>query len=789
MAPLPPHASSSAPESSYYDAPSSASASAFGFQHPLGCTQEVQNTHELKTFSSDLPHPRGEKEEDVGETDESMGPSAPLLPSTNGLGLGFDPSGGGQGSDLGIPSTPTQRVVGELGNGHLGITYGHYPESPSLANTGWRNGNGNGGAVGSEERTGISGLISRLFSKRRRGGVPGIDLGDYSIVGRAHAHAHGHRPDSHAHAHSRSHSRTSFRPIYCLFILPILLISSYSVLQRVSESTDKIPNLPGTSGIKDMILGSGSAGSERVEVMDVADRCTCGGRVRGISDFQGEVEVGVEGEWRIGGGGVEKGLEDITSEHGDRLCRIYGEQGLRRSRLVTASGARLRKTLRKAKSGVPIKVGILGGSVSACHGVHPSPTFRYGDPAGPGCYTTILKGWLDTTFGTGSTIINGAIGGMDSSYYAFCGTHHITADVDLIVLEFDVNDQASGIYQHFFDQLLRVLLELPSQPAVVILGAWSPLVAQDQGYGDPQVVHLPIAHYYDVPYLSLKRLMFNHYLRFPESTKQSFFQQDGLHPNMRGHRIMADVLIAYFEQQLCILNTLGDSSDHQPQPVDETVLTTDEFSQLVDIGFPLLEWADFDVKKPPSNWQDTFDTSLVSRIGDEAKLFVGPRDSFAPPLIPMFQPLRDIVSHTDPDPKTPAHIQNLRQPKPFCADANDPEHPMQPVSSDGWEAYAWREEKHYWVTSQVGARIRVNIEVNEGRIAVYYFRSKHYDLGDAKCWVDDNEQGAVRLPGYWTNMYNVATVAFIDEKVAPGEHYVTCQVSLSPPLFLLIFLP
>lgn len=53
-------------------------------------------------------------------------------------------------------------------------------------------------------------------------------------------------------------------------------------------------------------------------------------------------------------------------------------------------------------------------------------------------------------------VLNGAIGGMDSSYYAFCGvgalgkggvapadddkTHHIDTDTDLIILEFDVND-------------------------------------------------------------------------------------------------------------------------------------------------------------------------------------------------------------------------------------------------------------------------------------------------------------------------------------------------------------
>lgn len=44
----------------------------------------------------------------------------------------------------------------------------------------------------------------------------------------------------------------------------------------------------------------------------------------------------------------------------------------------------------------------------------------------------------------------------------------------------------------------------------------------------------------------------------------------------------------------------------------------------------------------------------------------------------------------------------------------------------------------------------------DNRVAVYYYRSQHYNLGDAKCWVDDNESGAVNLSGYWTKQYNVA---------------------------------
>jgi hypothetical protein len=48
-------------------------------------------------------------------------------------------------------------------------------------------------------------------------------------------------------------------------------------------------------------------------------------------------------------------------------------------------------------------------------------------------------------------------------------------------------------YQQFFDQLLRVILEFHSEPAVIILGTWSPQVATDVGYADPQIIHLPNA--------------------------------------------------------------------------------------------------------------------------------------------------------------------------------------------------------------------------------------------------------------------------------------------------------
>ncbi|GMK57298.1 hypothetical protein CspeluHIS016_0401320 [Cutaneotrichosporon spelunceum] len=463
-----------------------------------------------------------------------------------------------------------------------------------------------------------------------------------------------------------------------------------------------------------------------------------------------------------------------VTDRGKALCDVYQKASLRASRITPSTGARLRRVLAKARDGEAIKVGVLGGSVSACRGVHRSPEHPRGDPAGPGCYTSILHEYLKETFlDSEVTLINGALGGMDSSYYSFCGTHHIPPDLDLIVLEFDVNDEPDPIYQQFFDQLLRVLLEFETQPAVVILGSWAPLIAQDVGYADPQIVHLAIAVYYDIPYLSLKRVIFDHYTRFPHSTAKTFFLPDKLHPNARGHRLLADLLIAYLESELCMLNHFGLPA---VPSLDETIATTKAPSLLVEGALggheKPIDWTSL-----PDNWATTFDKDQLAAIGKERRHFALPQTPYSIPFFNTFQPLSEVLDPTKPDPPRPDHIMRFPQPALYCADANDPRHPMKPVEHEGWEAWDWKGEKHYWVSSTVGARIRVNIKVTAGRVAISYFRSKNYDLGDANCWVDDNESGAVRLAGYWERTYNHPRVQYIDRNVTAGDHYVTCEVA------------
>lgn len=99
-----------------------------------------------------------------------------------------------------------------------------------------------------------------------------------------------------------------------------------------------------------------------------------------------------------------------TPPFGSALCNSYTAPALDRSRLFSGTGARTRRFLDVAKQRA-VKVGILGGSVSACHGVDT-------DAMGKSCYSRRVVDWMrERLYGgnqDGVVAVNGAIGGMDS---------------------------------------------------------------------------------------------------------------------------------------------------------------------------------------------------------------------------------------------------------------------------------------------------------------------------------------------------------------------------------------
>lgn len=80
-----------------------------------------------------------------------------------------------------------------------------------------------------------------------------------------------------------------------------------------------------------------------------------------VSIHSGNKYTGPE-SFSSGGFGGEVPCGCGATEEGERLCRLYHKEGLKSSRLMEGTGARVRRFLHKAREGHPVKVGILGGS-------------------------------------------------------------------------------------------------------------------------------------------------------------------------------------------------------------------------------------------------------------------------------------------------------------------------------------------------------------------------------------------------------------------------------------------
>lgn len=260
---------------------------------------------------------------------------------------------------------------------------------------------------------------------------------------------------------------------------------------------------------------------------------------------------------------------------------------------------------------------------------------------------------------------------------------------------------------------------------------------------------------------SAKGLLYHDYLANPEESRSTFYV-DPVLINPNGHELMADVLISYFQNQICSgwAATMGHAFDvpYMGAPAADGLGSTDD-----------------------------------SGPTDEASLAAKMRDIKVPHAM-----LSD----------RPSDILRFREVAPFCVSANNLINPLPPSHfyGSGWTAHhptkgeGWAEEKHYWYAELGGAKFRVPVNLSAGDVAVYYLQSvpprlpiallrptrrilltRNRDtaqkaLGKAACWVDDNYAGAFELTGVAEVGDTTPTLTLIDRAVAAGPHYVECSL-------------
>jgi lysophospholipase L1-like esterase len=199
------------------------------------------------------------------------------------------------------------------------------------------------------------------------------------------------------------------------------------------------------------------------------------------------------------------------------------------------SNWRMQQFVNKCKVGGTVRVGFIGGSITA-GAAATSSSLRF---------SSIFCSWLRKRYTALNNVIeiNAGIGATDSRF----GCSRAQADLlannpDIIIIEFAVNDD------HYADQsrvkrmiegLIRQCLLYNKNVPVVML-----FMAANYG-GSSQTTHTDVARYYDLPMISYGNSITP--LQLGTAVPNTYYN-DGLHPTNNGHLACAWLLYSYVNQ-------------------------------------------------------------------------------------------------------------------------------------------------------------------------------------------------------------------------------------------------
>jgi len=190
------------------------------------------------------------------------------------------------------------------------------------------------------------------------------------------------------------------------------------------------------------------------------------------------------------------------------------------------------KAMEKAKRGETVTIGAIGGSITA--GAAASDFER-------SAYAPLIVAWWRKTFPDATIeFVNAGIGATNSIF----GVHRINSDLlyrqpDVVMVEFSVNDIGVQNAQESYEGLIRNVLKQENKPGVLALALMN---EHGENWQDQ---HLAVAKHYDVPMLSYRDAV------WPDVAagriKWQDISPDEVHPNDRGHAMIASIVINYLE--------------------------------------------------------------------------------------------------------------------------------------------------------------------------------------------------------------------------------------------------
>lgn len=265
--------------------------------------------------------------------------------------------------------------------------------------------------------------------------------------------------------------------------------------------------------------------------------------------------------------------------------------------------ARLKNCMLRAENGDELTIGFLGGSITQ-GSLSTKPE---------NCYAYRVFSWWKKEFPKAEFhYVNGGIGGTSSHFgVARAVTDVLMYQPDVVIVDFSVNDKADEFFQETYEGVVRKLLTWNCAPAVILLNN----VYYDTDE-NAEKYHNPVGDWYRIPHVSIRDTLYKK-MKAGMYTREEL-TPDGLHPNDKGHGLVAAEIISFLEN---VKNCIHEREEDNFLPEPMTVNAYEQARRLTirEISPKLLGFrADTEVKM---GHLDLFKNGWIGRKAGDKILF------------------------------------------------------------------------------------------------------------------------------------------------------------------------
>lgn len=212
---------------------------------------------------------------------------------------------------------------------------------------------------------------------------------------------------------------------------------------------------------------------------------------------------------------------------------------------------RIKKVMERAGAGEKITLGFLGGSITQ-GSLSSTPET---------CYAYRVYEWWKKTFPQAEfTYVNAGIGGTTSQFgVARAESDLLAYQPDFVIVEFSVNDDSTEHFCETYEGLIRKIYGSEGKPAMLLVHN----VRYDDG-GNAQVQHGKTARHYHLPAVSMQSSIYP--LVVSGEILNRKITPDDLHPNDKGHELVASVINWFLVKIQGDSAGDGDTEFEMPEP-------------------------------------------------------------------------------------------------------------------------------------------------------------------------------------------------------------------------------